>query len=116
MACTTALVSRTRPKRRLARSQLVPLRRFQEIGEVREVRSVELTLVGQPTDVRLYLTDEVPTGVAGLQPVASETVDGTSLTVEVEASGQYVVVWLVGLPAVDGGFRGQVGEVVVRAA
>ena len=87
-----------------------------DLGEVREVRSVEVTLVGQPTDVRLYVTDEVPTGVAGLQPVASETVDGTSLTADVEASGRYVVVWLAGLPAVDGGFRGQIGEVVVRAA
>ena len=87
-----------------------------DLGEVRDVRSVEVTLVGQPTDVRLYLTDDLPTGVAGLQPVASETVDGTSLTAEVGASGQYVVVWLTALPAVDGGFRGQVGEVVVRAA
>ena len=86
-----------------------------DLGEVRDVRAVEVTFVGQPTDVRLFVTEELPTGVAGLRPVISQTVDGTTLEADVEATGRYVVVWLTALPAVEGGFRGQISEVVVRA-
>ncbi len=87
-----------------------------DLGEVRDVRRVTVTLAGEPTGVRLYVTETAPTGVAGLVPVVDELVEGTELDAQVEASGQFVVVWLTQLPAVDDGFRGEVAEVVVRAA
>jgi hypothetical protein len=46
----------------------------------------------------------------------STTVTGTRGTVSLsdDPVGRYVVVWLTGLPATSGGFRGQVAEVVVK--
>jgi hypothetical protein len=87
-----------------------------DLGEVRDVRRVGVTFAGSPTGVRLYVTESAPTGVAGLVPVVDELVDGTELDAQVDATGQYVVVWLTQLPTVDDGFRAQVAEVVVRAA
>ncbi len=80
------------------------------------VEAVDLTLVGAPTDVSIYLTDKPPTDVRGLQPVASETVDGdrARITLDQPATGRFLVVWLTSLPTVEGGFRGEVAEVVVR--
>jgi len=80
------------------------------------VEAVDLTLVGAPTDVSIYLTDKPPTDVRGLQPVASETVDGdrARITLDQPAPGRFLVVWLTSLPTVEGGFRGEVAEVVVR--
>ena len=47
---------------------------------------------------------------------SSGTADGGSvdLTPPTPATGQYVVVWLTHLPAVAGGYRGTIAEVVVR--
>ena len=49
--------------------------------------AVDLALGGAPTGVSLYLTDEPPTGVAGLTPVASETADDEELAVSLDRSG-----------------------------
>lgn len=82
------------------------------------VSSVDLTLVGAPTGVSLYVTADKPTGVAGLSPVATTEVTGPSATVRVSpaAAGRYVVVWLTALPEVKGGFRGAVAEVGVTGS
>ena len=89
-----------------------------DLGDTREVSGVDLTFGGEPTGVSLYVTDEPPTAVADLSPVASETADTEELTVDLDrpVAGRYVVVWLTSLPAVDGRFRGSVAEVVVRGA
>ena len=78
---------------------------------------VDLTLVGAPTGVTFYLADTAPTEVAGLEPVATETADGESLSLDLDepAAGRYLVVWLTSLPARRGGFRGEVAEVRVAA-
>jgi len=87
-----------------------------DLGTSRRVASVDVTFVGRPTGFSLYLTDEAPTGVADLTPEADETADGTSASVALpdDASGRYLIVWLTALPPVQGGFRGEVAEVVVR--
>lgn len=86
-----------------------------DLGSSQPVSEVDLTMVGEPTDVSLYVTDEAPDAVAGLDPVATATL-GTSDTVALDApvTGRYVVVWLTSLPAVGGDFRGEVAEVEVR--
>jgi hypothetical protein len=80
------------------------------------VSSVDLSFVGTPTAYSLYVTDQAPTGVKGLTPVASGTAEQqhARVTLDTAASGRYLTVWLTSVPAVDGGFRGEVAEVTVR--
>jgi hypothetical protein len=87
-----------------------------DLGERRDVASVDLTFVGTPTAFSLYLTDEAPTGVKGLTPVGSGAADQehARVTLDTPASGRYLTVWLTSLPTVEDGFRGEVAEVTVR--
>jgi hypothetical protein len=89
-----------------------------DLGDTRDVSSVELGLVGAPTDISVYLVDDEPTGVADLTPIATGTADGEQLelTLERPVAGRYLVVWLTSLPSSEGRFRGSVAEVVVRGA
>jgi hypothetical protein len=87
-----------------------------DLGERHDVSSVDLSFVGTPTAYSLYVTDQAPTGVKGLTPVASGTAEQqhARVTLDTAASGRYLTVWLTSVPAVDGGFRGEVAEVTVR--
>jgi hypothetical protein len=87
-----------------------------DLGKSAEVSSVDVTLVGAPTDLSVYVTDRAPTDVAGLTAAGSASSDGARARVDLgtPASGRYVVVWLTGIPQIDGGFRGEIAEVVVR--
>ncbi|WP_426247273.1 protein kinase domain-containing protein [Nocardioides sp. LHG3406-4] len=88
-----------------------------DLGSAKGVRSVRLTLLGGPTTAQVFRTAEVPETVDGLEPAAegSTSADDPSLSLRLpdDAADQYVVVWLTSLPPVEGGFRGQVAEVVV---
>lgn len=81
-----------------------------------EVERVDIAFGGEPHGVDLYLTDEPPTGVAGLTRVAGvqAAADKVSIPLERPTTGRYLIVWLTSLPRSDGGFRGSVAEVVVR--
>jgi hypothetical protein len=87
-----------------------------DLHDSHEVSAVDLTMVGSPTDVSIYVTDQAPQNLAGLQPAGSATVTGTKGTVTLDqpVTGRYVVVWLTKLPVVPGGFRGGVAGAVVR--
>jgi hypothetical protein len=87
-----------------------------DLGDDHTVSEVDLTLVGAPTQVSIYVSEERPRGVATLSPAGSTTVTGTRGTVPLsdDPVGRYVVVWLTELPATSGGFRGQVAEAVVK--
>ena len=93
-------------------SVLIDLRRSYAVS------AVDLTLVNSPTAVSIYVTDDKPTGVAGLSPAQTTEVIGTTATVRISpaAAGRYVVVWLTALPQVDGEFRGTVAEVGVTGS
>ncbi len=81
---------------------------------MRELQDVTVSLVGSPTAVSVFLADDRPTAVRGLQRVARETDAGETLEVSLDgASGRYVVLWLTSLPQVKGGFRGTIAEVEV---
>jgi len=94
---------------------------YVDLGLVREVAAVELDLVGAPTEVEIYVTDEPPSDAPTGRPLASGTV---SDTIDLEPSspdgagaavtGRYVIVWFTSLPVVSDGFRAEVAEVVVR--
>lgn len=87
-----------------------------DLGGEHQVTDVALRLVGEPTGVSLYVTDEPPAAVADLQPVVTGEV-GTddTLSLEQPTTGRYLVVWLTRLPAVGADFRGEVSEITVRA-
>jgi hypothetical protein len=81
-----------------------------------QVSSVDLSLVGAPTSVSIYVTDKPPAGVKGLEPAATTVVEGerARITLDQPATGRYLVVWLTSLPTVEGGYRAEVAEVAVR--
>ncbi|GEP39931.1 hypothetical protein NPS01_35940 [Nocardioides psychrotolerans] len=81
------------------------------------VSTVVLDLVGSPTSVSLYVTDNAPDGVRDLEPAVSGTADGETLELDLpdDTTGRFLVVWLTSLPLQDDGrFRGTVAEVSVR--
>jgi hypothetical protein len=86
-----------------------------DLGASGEVDELDLTLVGAPTAVSIYVTETLPSGVRGLTAAASATADGTDLAIALDqpATGRYVTVWLTALPAVEGGFRGEIAEASV---
>ena len=86
-----------------------------DLGRSHDVRSVDVSVAGGATAVSLFVTDTRPSGVRGLQPVASGTVaDHTRFSLDRPAPGRYVVVWLTSLPSTSAGYRGEVTEVSVR--
>ncbi|RHW26396.1 hypothetical protein D0Z08_13705 [Nocardioides immobilis] len=95
---------------------------YLDLGVVREVAAVELELVGSPTEVELYVTDDQPSEAPTGGPLADETASGPEITLEpvspdgaaAAVTGRYVIVWFTSLPAVSDGFRAGLSEVVVR--
>ena len=87
-----------------------------DLGADHDVSQVDLTTVGSPTQVQIYVTSQKPTSLQGLGVAGQTTVTGThgQVTLDPVPTGRYVVVWLTQLPATGGGFRGQVAEVVVK--
>jgi serine/threonine kinase PknH len=86
-----------------------------DLGRVRAVSDLELTLRGAPTGVSVYVTREAPGTVEGLTPAASvEAHAKQRIALDQPVSGRFVTLWLTSLPAQDGGFRGEVAEVTVR--
>ena len=87
-----------------------------DLGADHDVSQVDLTTVGSPTQVQIYVTSQKPTSLQGLGVAGQTTVTGTHGQVSLDPvpTGRYVVVWLTQLPATGGGFRGQVAEVVVK--
>ncbi|WP_300640194.1 protein kinase family protein [Nocardioides sp.] len=89
-----------------------------DLGNSQEVRAVDLQLVGAPTEVSLFLTEQAPGGdpvAGGLEPVA-EVSGGPEETVELDepTPGRYLTVWFTDLPEVPDGWRAEVAEIVVR--
>ena len=86
-----------------------------DLGTAVAPREVTVAPRGGTTAAELYLTEERPSDVAGLEPLGRASGD-QQLRWELpgEATGRYLVIWLVELPAVGDGFRGEVADVVVR--
>ena len=86
-----------------------------DLGQSRAVRRVDLTLVGVPTALSLYLTDDVPTNPEELTPVGEVQADGAAATVDLDdaPTGRYLTIWFTSLPAVDGGYKGGIVDLVV---
>jgi hypothetical protein len=91
-----------------------------DLGEPTEVADVRLTMIGAGTDLELRAAPDAtaaPTSPDQMRVVAEEAGAATDVTLAPDqpVTTQFLLVWLTELPAVDGGFRGQVAEVVVRS-
>ena len=91
-----------------------------DLGKPVEVSEVALTLIGEPTAVEIFAAEddaEAPTALDQLARVAVQREAGTRSLLELDdaATTQFVVVWLTSLPEIEGGFQGQVAEIVVRS-
>jgi hypothetical protein len=86
-----------------------------DLGARKTVSAVTVTLVGAGTDLQVRLADDQGQTVGDYNKVASKVAasDRTTLTLDKPTTGRYVLIWLTKLPAVDGGFRGQVAEVSI---
>jgi hypothetical protein len=86
-----------------------------DLGESRAVRRVDLTLVGQPTALSLYLTDDVPDNPEELTPVGGVQADTAEATVDLDdaPTGRYLTIWFTSLPVVADGFKGGIVDLVV---
>jgi hypothetical protein len=87
-----------------------------DLGASTAVSEVDLSMVGSPTSIQVYVTPQAPTTLQGTAVAGRTTVTGNHGRIRLDpaVTGRYVVVWLTRLPAVPGGFRGQVAEVVVK--
>ena len=77
---------------------------------------VDVTAVGSPTHVQVYVTAQAPTNLVGARLAGETSVSGTHGVIRLSkvATGRYVVVWLTRIPAVSGGFQGGVAEAVIK--
>ena len=89
-----------------------------DLGSRKRVSSLTVTLVGAGTDLQVRVADQQGQSLADYAKVAASTgANGrTVITLAKPTAGRYVLVWLTKLPAVSGGFRGQISEVVVRGS
>lgn len=86
-----------------------------DLGADHEVAEIDLELVGEPSEVTIYVTDTPPDDVTDLEPALSESVRAdATLTLDAPAPGRYLTVWFTALPPVADGFRGEVAEIAVR--
>jgi serine/threonine protein kinase len=87
-----------------------------DLGAAHDVSVVDLTTLGSPTRVQIYVTSQDPANLQGAKVAGESTIDGTrgSVGIDPAVGGRYVVVWLTELPAVPGGFRGGIAEAVVK--
>jgi hypothetical protein len=83
-----------------------------------DVSQVDLTTVGSPTAVNVYVTPTDPSDLQGLKVAGNTDITGTKGVVAFDkpVSGRYVVVWLTHIPAAPGGFRGGIAGVAVKGA
>jgi hypothetical protein len=90
-----------------------------DLGSPVSVTDVDLTLLGQSSDVEVRVAPEdateAPATPEGFIQVDRVEQAGTSLTLSGdERTTRYVLMWFTRLPTVDDGWRGGVAEAVVR--
>ncbi|WP_431500480.1 hypothetical protein [Nocardioides sp.] len=78
------------------------------------VDSLKFNMIGEPTDIEVYVGDSPWTDDPSGAPAAKGSV-GTNGEIKLDDApeGSYALVWMTGLPQVDGGYRTEVKEVQV---
>lgn len=94
-----------------------------DLGAEKPITSIEVQLIGQPTDVSFYASaagaGEPPAELADATELGRVAGAGTSAAIEVPTTTRYLIIWLTRLPAdsagSDGEFRGKIAEITVRS-
>lgn len=91
-----------------------------DLGEATQVSEVRAVLSGSGYALTVFAAPASattpPTDLSGVRRVARQQNAGGRVTVGFDAvPTRYVVLWLTALPVSDGGYRGRVGEIVVRS-
>lgn len=92
-----------------------------DLGSQQQIGSVEVTLLGAPTDLELYGTapgdNDSPVELADARRLGGLTDVGGSAVFRLDPKvrTRYLVVWLTKLPKVAGGYQGKIAEISVRS-
>jgi serine/threonine protein kinase len=92
-----------------------------DLGSDQEVTSVTVRFKGTPTSFEVYAASggvtESPDSLDQLDKVGSRANAPERATVELDSTPKtrYLLVWLTKLPAVSGGFRGEIADISVRS-
>jgi serine/threonine kinase PknH len=90
-----------------------------DLGSEQDVSRVTVTFAGGTVQAELRTAPDgdAPTQLDQVEVAASGTATGRTLDLKPDepVRARYVVVWLTSLPRVQGGFRGEIAEVVVRS-
>ena len=88
-----------------------------DLGAPRTIGSVSLDLVGNGTDLQVLTSNDPGESPQDYDLMAQATEAGEKVRLKAAnpTSARYVLVWLNGLPQVDGGWRGGIREVQVTS-
>jgi serine/threonine protein kinase len=92
-----------------------------DLGSEKQPRSVTVRFKGAPTSFEVYAApagvDQYPDSLDQLDKVATSADAPERATVKLDPTPKtrYVLVWLTRLPAVSGGFRGEIVDISVRS-
>jgi len=92
-----------------------------DLGSQQEVGSVEVVLIGAPTDLELYAAapgdNDPPAELSDTRRQAGLRGAGDTAVFRLDPKvrTRYLVVWLTKLPKVAGGFQGKIAEITVRS-
>jgi hypothetical protein len=88
-----------------------------DLGDSQQVAGVTVTTPAPGATVEIRTGTEPAGDLAGFDPAATGTLQGTTeLTFDEPVEARYVLVWVTGLVPDGDGFAGTIGEVTVQAA
>lgn len=88
-----------------------------DLGAPRSIGTVNLDLVGNGTDLQVLTSNDPGNNPQDYTVMAQATEAGVTVTLKnpEPTSARFVLVWMTGLPQVDGGWRGGIREVSVTS-
>jgi hypothetical protein len=88
-----------------------------DLGAPRSIGRVTLDLVGNGTDLQVLTSNEDAADPQDYDVMAQATEAGEQVTLKnpKPSSARYVLVWMTGLPQVDGGWRGGIREIEISS-
>ncbi|HEX6887623.1 MAG TPA: protein kinase [Candidatus Nanopelagicales bacterium] len=88
-----------------------------DLGAPRAIGQVTLDLVGNGTDLQVLTSNDPGNDPRNYDVMAQATEAGEKVTLKSPdpTSARYVLIWLTGLPQVDGGWRGGIRELKIQS-